>query len=192
MLFIGTPIASCKWEGEKTGFMRMRNVRVLTQMTNLSLRGWWHSKVIPHPCQSASETNQRCFPPPFSSHAFFTPFSTFHPDETIRHSEPRNETQSCLVVFFIIYYSFLSGLIWFVILSFCWYLNYQKGRGDLTKLREYLRGKTAYFHLAAWSVPLVLCIIISGMSKVWHLKTRHVYSRCLDLEIRGISLQKDK
>ena len=45
--------------------MRMRNVRVLTQMTYLSLRGWWHSKVIPHPCQSASETNQRCFPPLF-------------------------------------------------------------------------------------------------------------------------------
>ena len=92
------------------------------------------------------------------------------PDQTIRHSEPKNETQSCLVVFFIIYYSFLSGLIWFVILSFCWYLNYQKGRGDLTKLREYLRGKTAYFHLAAWSVPLVLCIIISGMSKVFLLE----------------------
>ena len=88
------------------------------------------------------------------------------PDLTIRHSEPKNETQSCLVVFFLIYYSFLAGLIWFVILSFCWYLNYQKGRGDSAKLREYLRGKTAYFHLAAWSVPLVLCIIISGMSKV--------------------------
>lgn len=45
-------------------------------------------------------------------------------DGTVRHSEPSaGENLSCVVVFILVYYFLMAAMVWFVILTYGWYLR---------------------------------------------------------------------
>lgn len=84
-------------------------------------------------------------------------------DNTARYSEPNSsEYMLCLMVFFLIYYFSMAILVWFVCLAYAWDLSYQK-----TPIkRNPVNSKVAYFHLSAWSIPLMLSITIYALGEV--------------------------
>lgn len=80
-------------------------------------------------------------------------------DGTRRHAEPSaGENLSCMAVFAASYYALVAAMVWSVILALCWHLQ---------ALRSvHLQKKSSYFHLVAWSVPLVLTIATLAWSEV--------------------------
>ncbi|CAG9824594.1 unnamed protein product [Phaedon cochleariae] len=83
---------------------------------------------------------------------------------TLRKSEPSaTENLSCPVVFFMVYYFMIAGLVWFVIFSYAWYMSSLQALG---KIQERVDRKQAYFHLAAWSLPLIFTIITMAISEI--------------------------
>lgn len=87
------------------------------------------------------------------------------PDNTTRHGEPGNspENFNCLSVFLLIYYFSMAALVWFVNLAYAWDLSFQ--RTGVSR-RDAVNSKVAYFHLTAWSVPLMLTITILALGEV--------------------------
>ncbi|CAD7078690.1 unnamed protein product [Hermetia illucens] len=80
-------------------------------------------------------------------------------DGTLRHSEPSaGENLSCIVVFVLVYYFLIAAMVWFVFLTYAWNLQ------AYGKDRVYKKG--SYFHLVAWSLPLVLTIATMALSEV--------------------------
>ncbi|XP_023023019.1 smoothened, frizzled class receptor [Leptinotarsa decemlineata] len=83
---------------------------------------------------------------------------------TLRKSEPSaNENLSCPVVFVMVYYFMIAGMVWFVIFSYAWYMSSLQALG---KIQDRVDRKQAYFHLAAWSLPLILTIITMAISEI--------------------------
>lgn len=84
-------------------------------------------------------------------------------DGTLRHSEPSaGENLSCIVVFVLVYYFIIAAMVWFVIFTYAWHVSFKvigKTHGRIDK-------KGSYFHLVAWSLPLVLTITIMALSEV--------------------------
>lgn len=72
------------------------------------------------------------------------------------------ETASCTFVFILVYYFFMAGAVWFVMLAYAWHLTFKA----LGTPRDDLSNKTSYFHLASWSIPLVLTIVSLAVSEV--------------------------
>lgn len=58
----------------------------------------------------------------------------------------------------------MAGAIWFVMLAYAWHLTFKA----LGTPRDDLSNKTSYFHLASWSIPLVLTIVCLAVSEVRH------------------------
>ena len=56
----------------------------------------------------------------------------------------------------------MAGAIWFVMLAYAWHLTFKA----LGTPRDDLSNKTSYFHLASWSIPLVLTIVCLAVSEV--------------------------
>lgn len=84
-------------------------------------------------------------------------------DGTMRLGEPTsNETLSCVIIFIIVYYSLMSGVIWFVMLTYAWHTSFRA----LGSTYQPLSGKTSYFHLITWSVPFVLTVAILAVAQV--------------------------
>ncbi|XP_064652196.1 protein smoothened-like [Lineus longissimus] len=86
-------------------------------------------------------------------------------DGTMRTAEPQvnnGESASCTIVFFIVYFFMMAGVTWFVVLAFAWHLTFKA----LGTPRDEVDGKTAYFHITAWSFPLVLTIICLAITEV--------------------------
>ncbi|NXO46246.1 SMO protein, partial [Locustella ochotensis] len=84
-------------------------------------------------------------------------------DGTMRLGEPTsNETLSCVIIFVIVYYSLMSGVIWFVMLTYAWHASFKA----LGTTYQPLLGKTSYFHLITWSVPFVLTVAILAVAQV--------------------------
>lgn len=84
-------------------------------------------------------------------------------DGTLRHSEPSGgENLSCIIVFILVYYFLIAAMVWFVIFTYSWNLSC-KAHG---KLQSRIDRKSSYFHLIAWSLPLVLTITTMGLSEV--------------------------
>uniref|UniRef100_H2ZZD7 Protein smoothened n=1 Tax=Latimeria chalumnae TaxID=7897 RepID=H2ZZD7_LATCH len=84
-------------------------------------------------------------------------------DGTMRLGEPTsNETLSCAIIFVIVYYSLMSGVIWFVMLTYAWHTSFRA----LGTTYQPLMGKTSYFHLVTWSVPFVLTVAILALAQV--------------------------
>lgn len=79
-------------------------------------------------------------------------------------SPPRssNETLSCVIIFVIVYYSLMSGVIWFVMLTYAWHTSFKA----LGTTYQPLLGKTSYFHLITWSIPFVLTVAILAVAQV--------------------------
>ncbi|XP_046396716.1 protein smoothened isoform X2 [Ischnura elegans] len=84
-------------------------------------------------------------------------------DGTLRMSEPSaGENLSCVIVFVLVYYFLMAGIVWFAILSYAWHISFRA----LGKVRERVDQRGAYFHLAAWSLPLVLTIAAMALGEV--------------------------
>nr|XP_060632351.1 protein smoothened [Anolis sagrei ordinatus] len=84
-------------------------------------------------------------------------------DGTMRLGEPTsNETLSCVIIFVIVYYSLMSGVIWFVMLTYAWHTSFKA----LGTTYQPLLGKTSYFHLITWSIPFVLTVAILAVAQV--------------------------
>ncbi|KAK3087139.1 hypothetical protein FSP39_002202 [Pinctada imbricata] len=67
----------------------------------------------------------------------------------------------CTVVFLLIYFFGMASSIWWVILSFTWFLS-----AGLKWGQEAIASYSQYFHLAAWLVPSVKSIAVLAMSSV--------------------------
>ncbi|XP_058793567.1 protein smoothened-like [Phymastichus coffea] len=83
------------------------------------------------------------------------------PDGTLRKSEPKGDI-SCVLIFILVYYPLMSAIIWFVILTYTWHVSVQ----PCTKLNSRLDKKSAYFHLLAWCLPLMLTVGVLSMSEI--------------------------
>ncbi|XP_041374277.1 frizzled-5-like [Gigantopelta aegis] len=67
----------------------------------------------------------------------------------------------CTVVFLLIYFFGMASSIWWVILSFTWFLA-----AGLKWGQEAIASYSQYFHLAAWLIPSVKSIAVLAMSSV--------------------------
>ena len=76
------------------------------------------------------------------------------------------ETASCTVVFFIVYFFMMAGVTWLVILAYSWHVSFKKLQTG--SVDDKLKGKIAYFHIAAWALPLICAIIAMSLQKVPH------------------------
>uniref|UniRef100_A0A336K3M0 Protein smoothened n=1 Tax=Culicoides sonorensis TaxID=179676 RepID=A0A336K3M0_CULSO len=84
-------------------------------------------------------------------------------DGTLRRSEPQGgENLSCIFVFISVYYFLIAAMVWFVIFTYAWHMSFKA----IGKIQERIDRKSSYFHLIAWSLPLILTIAIMGMSEV--------------------------
>ncbi|EEB12552.1 class D atypical G-protein coupled receptor GPRsmo1, putative [Pediculus humanus corporis] len=84
-------------------------------------------------------------------------------DMTLRRSEPSaEENLSCVVIFVVIYYFLMAACVWFVIFTYAWHLSCR----GLAKIQERIDKKGAYFHLVAWSLPVVLTITVMASRQI--------------------------
>ncbi|XP_017855073.1 protein smoothened [Drosophila busckii] len=82
-------------------------------------------------------------------------------DGTLRHSEPTTgENLSCIVIFVLVYYFLTAGMVWFVFLTYAWHWR------AMGHVQDRIDKKGSYFHLVAWSLPLVLTITTMALSEV--------------------------
>ncbi|EDW36863.1 GL25919 [Drosophila persimilis] len=82
-------------------------------------------------------------------------------DGTLRHSEPTaGENLSCIVIFVLVYYFLTAGMVWFVFLTYAWHWR------AMGHVQDRIDKKGSYFHLVAWSLPLVLTITTMAFSEV--------------------------
>lgn len=68
---------------------------------------------------------------------------------------------TCTVVFLLIYFFGMASSIWWVVLSFTWFLA-----AGLKWAEEAIASYSQYFHLAAWLIPSVKSIAVLAMSSV--------------------------
>ncbi|KAJ8916215.1 hypothetical protein NQ315_016354 [Exocentrus adspersus] len=82
----------------------------------------------------------------------------------LRKAEPSaSENLSCVIVFVMVYYFLVAGMVWFVIFSYTWYMSSLQALG---KIQERVDKKRAYFHLVAWSLPLILTITTMAIGEI--------------------------
>ena len=63
----------------------------------------------------------------------------------------------CMFTFFLVFYFTTAGVVWFVVLSYAWYICFQ----SLGTTRDDLSSKAVYFHVLSWLPPLILtCVVI--------------------------------
>ncbi|KAJ8965138.1 hypothetical protein NQ314_004363, partial [Rhamnusium bicolor] len=85
-------------------------------------------------------------------------------DGTLRKSEPSaSENLSCVIVFVMVYYFLIAGMVWFVIFSYAWHMSSLQALG---KIQDRVDKKRAYFHLVAWSLPLILTITTMAIGEI--------------------------
>lgn len=67
----------------------------------------------------------------------------------------------CIVVFLLLYFFGMASCIWWVILTFTFYLSAGRKWG-----REAIQGLSTYFHVVAWTFPAVKTIIVLILRRV--------------------------
>ncbi|KAM8749142.1 frizzled-5 [Acanthopagrus schlegelii] len=67
----------------------------------------------------------------------------------------------CTLVFLLVYFFGMASSIWWVVLSFTWFLAAGMKWGS-----EAIAGYSQYFHLAAWLIPSVKTIVVLALSSV--------------------------
>ncbi|XP_017776095.1 PREDICTED: protein smoothened isoform X2 [Nicrophorus vespilloides] len=83
---------------------------------------------------------------------------------TLRRSEPSaSENLWCAIVFVMVYYFLIAGMVWFVVFTYTWHMSCLQALG---KIQERVDKKKAYFHLVAWSLPLVLTITTMALGEI--------------------------
>lgn len=84
-------------------------------------------------------------------------------DNTLKQGEPSGgENLSCIMVFILVYYFCMAAMCWFVIFTYAWHMSFKA----IGKIQERIDKKASYFHVIAWSIPLVLTITILAISEV--------------------------
>lgn len=68
---------------------------------------------------------------------------------------------SCTIVFLLIYFFGMASSLWWVILSFTWFLS-----AGMKWSTEAITNYSQYFHVAAWLVPAIQAIAVLAMSTV--------------------------
>ena len=81
------------------------------------------------------------------------------------------ESATCTIVFIVVYFFMMAGVVWFVMLAYSWDVTFKA----LGSVRDDLTKKTAYFHIISWCLPLVLTIVCLAISQVC---VKPVYARC--------------
>ncbi|XP_028041486.1 protein smoothened-like isoform X2 [Bombyx mandarina] len=85
-------------------------------------------------------------------------------DGTRRQGEPSaEENLFCVVVFVLVYYFMMAACVWFVIFTYAWHMCSFRALG---KIQDRIDKKAAYFHLVAWSLPLILTITTMAFGEV--------------------------
>lgn len=72
------------------------------------------------------------------------------------------ESVSCAVVFVLVYYFMMAGVMWFMILAYAWHLMFRA----FGVKRDVIENKRGHFHLVAWTFPLVLTIVCLALTQV--------------------------
>ncbi|KAM8902727.1 frizzled-7-like [Spinachia spinachia] len=67
----------------------------------------------------------------------------------------------CTTLFLVLYFFSMAGAIWWVVLSFCWFLSAGRRWGT-----EALEANSRFFHLAAWALPAVKTLAILAVGRV--------------------------
>ena len=76
------------------------------------------------------------------------------------------ESATCTIVFIMVYFFLMAGVVWFVMLAYSWDVTFKA----LGTVRDDLTKKTAYFHIISWCLPLVLTIASLAISQVCNLQ----------------------
>ncbi|XP_014234423.1 protein smoothened [Trichogramma pretiosum] len=82
-------------------------------------------------------------------------------DNTLRMGEPSG-LELCVIVFVMVYYFSMAAMVWFVILSYTWYMRFQA----IGKIEDRIHKKGAYFHLLAWCLPLMLTVTVMALGEI--------------------------
>ena len=77
----------------------------------------------------------------------------------------QGENLSCVIIFILVYFSSQAAAVWTGVLCYTWYITFTWA-SQPNKVKEILAKRAAYFHIAAWSLPLVFTIIILASNKV--------------------------
>lgn len=77
-------------------------------------------------------------------------------------SEPSDEDLSCVINFVFSYYFLIAAFIWFVIFTYSLHTTFQ----SFGKIQDKIDKQGGYFHLLAWSIPLVFCVIIMVLGEI--------------------------
>lgn len=56
----------------------------------------------------------------------------------------------------------MSGVIWFVMLTYAWHTSFKA----LGTTQQPLSGRTSYFHMVTWSIPFILTVAILAIAEV--------------------------
>lgn len=72
----------------------------------------------------------------------------------------KKESPGCIALFMLLYYFRMASSIWWVLLSFTWFLA-----AGLKWGHEAIERNSHYFHFAAWAIPAIKTIVIIGMSE---------------------------
>ena len=73
------------------------------------------------------------------------------------------DSASCIFTFFLVYYFSTAGVVWFVVLSYAWYICFL----SLGTTRDNLSNKAVYFHLISWIPPFVLTCLVISLAQVF-------------------------
>lgn len=79
--------------------------------------------------------------------------------KAIKHSS--SGPSSCTLVFLLVYFFGMASSIWWVVLSFTWFLAAGLKWGN-----EAISKHSQYFHLAAWSIPFIQSVAVLLLSAV--------------------------
>lgn len=67
----------------------------------------------------------------------------------------------CTILFMIIYFFFMAGSLWWVMLTACWFLS-----ASLKWGQEAIDAQSQWFHLVAWGLPAIMTIVVQVLKKV--------------------------
>ncbi|RWS05379.1 smoothened-like protein, partial [Dinothrombium tinctorium] len=82
-------------------------------------------------------------------------------DNTLRYGSSSSEGY-CPLIFFLIYYFSMAALVWFVNLAYAWDRFFRR----VNSLREKEIKSAAYYHLSAWSIPVIFMLAIIILNEI--------------------------
>ncbi|XP_065218384.1 protein smoothened [Planococcus citri] len=88
-----------------------------------------------------------------------------HKDGTLRTSEPSlGGNLSCVTSFVFVYYFLIAGIVWFVVVAYAWDSYVKRSvRGGVPERKD---KRIPYYHISAWSLPVILTVTIMALGEV--------------------------